>query len=94
MNPVQTDFLNIADIRTACHTAGDPNGKPLLLLHGGGVDHALLSWQEVMQLWPENGYRLIAPDLPGYGQSAVPDKDSDIKTDEPPMPMGGGMGMM
>lgn len=75
MNPVQTDFLNIADIRTACHTAGDPNGKPLLLLHGGGADHALLSWQEVMQLWPENGYRLIAPDLPGYGQSAVPDKD-------------------
>lgn len=45
---------------------------PLVLLHGGGVDSALLSWREVMALLPDE-YAMYAIDLPGYGQSDRPE---------------------
>lgn len=45
---------------------------PVVLLHGGGVDSALLSWREVMNLMPEK-YTVYAIDLPGYGKSDRPD---------------------
>lgn len=41
----------------------------VMLLHGAGVDSALLSWSQVIQLL-SGKYRVIAPDLPGYGNSA------------------------
>lgn len=41
----------------------------LLLLHGGGLDNALLSWGEVGPALADAGYRVIAPDHPGYGKS-------------------------
>jgi pimeloyl-ACP methyl ester carboxylesterase len=44
-------------------------GPPVLLLHGGGADSAELSWGEVGPALAEAGYRVIAPDLPGFGQS-------------------------
>lgn len=47
-------------------TAGD--GPPLLLLHGGGIDSALLSWSEAIPPLAEH-FRIYAPDWPGYGAS-------------------------
>ncbi|WP_413319298.1 alpha/beta hydrolase [Agrococcus sp. 1P02AA] len=49
-----------------------PTGAPptLLLLHGGGLDSALLSWGEIGGELASAGYRVIAPDHPGYGGSA------------------------
>lgn len=41
----------------------------VLLLHGGGVDNATLSWGGVAPRLADAGYRVIAPDHPGYGQS-------------------------
>ena len=43
-------------------------GPALVLLHGGGLDNAQLSWAP---LWPAlTGHaRTLAPDLPGYGAS-------------------------
>jgi pimeloyl-ACP methyl ester carboxylesterase len=43
-------------------------GEPLLLLHGGGIDSAQLSWAEAIGPFSEQ-YRVYAPDWPGYGQS-------------------------
>ena len=45
-------------------------GDPVLLLHGGGIDRALLSWR---LLFPELAatHRVIAPDWPGYGGSVA-----------------------
>ena len=45
-------------------------GTALVLLHGGGLDDAQLSWAP---LWPAlTGHaRLLAPDLPGYGGSPL-----------------------
>ena len=45
-------------------------GPALILLHGGGLDDAQLSWAPV---WPAlTGHaQLLAPDLPGYGGSPL-----------------------
>lgn len=43
----------------------------VLLLHGAGLDSAMLSWQEVMPLFATH-CRVLALDLPGYGNSARP----------------------
>ncbi|MEA5054337.1 MAG: alpha/beta hydrolase [Propionicimonas sp.] len=50
--------------------------RTLLLLHGGGVDSASLSWGGVGPELAAAGYRVIAPDHPGYGSSPLPDWSS------------------
>jgi pimeloyl-ACP methyl ester carboxylesterase len=41
----------------------------IIFAHGAGADSAMLSWREVMTLLAQKGYTVIAPDLPGYGES-------------------------
>lgn len=48
--------------------AGDVNGYPILLIHGGLGD-ARLHWDAAMPLLADE-YHVIAPDLPGFGGSA------------------------
>lgn len=53
------------------HVAGYKvgNGKtPVFLCHGAGLDNAMLSWKEVMQLFGPK-YTVYAFDYPGYGKS-------------------------
>lgn len=59
--------ITINNINIQCFYAGS-GADTILLLHGAGVDSAMMSWSEVMQLLSEK-YRVIAPDLPGYGGS-------------------------
>lgn len=40
-----------------------------MLLHGGGVDSATLSWGEVGPRLAAAGHRVVAPDHPGFGES-------------------------
>lgn len=47
----------------------EPAAPDVLLLHGGGVDSAALSWGELGPALAASGYRVTAPDHPGYGQS-------------------------
>ena len=49
------------------------SGGPVsvLLLHGAGLDSAMLSWREVIDLFPEK-YTVYAIDLLGYGKSDRP----------------------
>lgn len=52
------------------YLVGGPEGaETVVLLHGGGTDHALLSWGETLLVLRASGYRVLAPDLPGYGES-------------------------
>jgi pimeloyl-ACP methyl ester carboxylesterase len=64
--PVVERRLDLAGISTPILEGG--NGSPLVLLHGPG-EHAL-KWLRVL---PElvRRHRVIAPDLPGHGSSAV-----------------------
>ncbi|MDO5534719.1 MAG: alpha/beta hydrolase [Propionibacteriaceae bacterium] len=49
-----------------------PVGPPVVLLHGGGVDNAWLSWGRLGASLAEAGHRVYAPDHPGYGDSPLP----------------------
>lgn len=53
----------------------DDDLKPdptVVLLHGGGTDSAALSWDEAGPQLAAGGFRVIAPDHPGCGQSPLP----------------------
>ncbi|GAB7095320.1 alpha/beta hydrolase [Halolamina litorea] len=52
-----------------CFVAGE--GPPLVLLHGGGLDSATLSWRELFPLLSDR-FTVYAPDWPGYGASDDP----------------------
>jgi len=65
---VKVDHLNIH-----LYTAGEED-ETVVLLHGGGLDSAWLSWQPVI-LALSTRFRVIAPDLPGYGKSDTPQID-------------------
>jgi pimeloyl-ACP methyl ester carboxylesterase len=56
---------------------GPADGRPLLLLHGGGV--AGWMWDPLRAHLGE-GYRIIVPDLPGHGRSADEDYTSHAAT--------------
>jgi pimeloyl-ACP methyl ester carboxylesterase len=51
---------------------------PLLLLHGGGLDSAMLSYGSIIATLGEK-YHVIAPDLPGYGETDKPDAPYNIE---------------
>lgn len=55
---------------------GPADGAPVVLLHGGGTDHAMLSWRDTLPVLMEAGYRVYAPSYPGYGSSPLDDKPS------------------
>jgi pimeloyl-ACP methyl ester carboxylesterase len=59
------------DIR--CYVAGPEDGRPVVLLHGGGMDAAGISWKKAFPALAKT-YRVYALDWPGYGESeAVPE---------------------
>ncbi|MBN1431057.1 MAG: alpha/beta hydrolase [Anaerolineae bacterium] len=53
---------------------GGERGKPVVLLHGGGIDSAMLSWRDTIPALVEAGFQVYMPDWPGYGQSPPPPK--------------------
>jgi len=67
MMPVTERQIEVAGISTAILEGGD--GPPLVLLHGPSV-YAAVWFQVVPQL--VQSHRVVAPDLPGHGNSVVP----------------------
>lgn len=54
------------------------SGTPVVLLHGHPRTHT--TWHRVAPLLLESGYRVVCPDLRGYGQSSTPEPDGDHST--------------
>jgi len=69
---VQLDEVNIH-----YYEAGQGD-EPVILLHGGGVDSALISWSDIIPGLAQY-HRVIAPDLPGYGKSDRPDVEYSLE---------------
>jgi magnesium chelatase accessory protein len=67
METLTRGFVNTAQCRFFCVEAGA--GPAVLLLHGGGATHN--EWSPLLP-WLARGHRVIAPDLPGFGQSGRP----------------------
>jgi pimeloyl-ACP methyl ester carboxylesterase len=66
LEPLPLSFVEALGIRTGYYSAGEPNDRPVLLLHG--MSTSADSFREIMHgLAPTHW--LIAPDLPGFGYS-------------------------
>ena len=48
--------------------AGEPGGDPVLCIHG--FPESSYMWQRLLPALAEAGYRALAPDLPGFGDSS------------------------
>jgi pimeloyl-ACP methyl ester carboxylesterase len=59
--------LTVNGIKTHYEVFG--KGKPFLILHGWGSNSE--RWMEVAKLISEKGYKVIVPDLPGFGKSEM-----------------------
>jgi pimeloyl-ACP methyl ester carboxylesterase len=55
---------------TAVRYDSTGTGRTVVLLHGGGLDDAWLSWSPISPRVAEHA-TVIAPDLPGFGGSAL-----------------------
>lgn len=64
---IETKQIQVNGMGITCYCAG-AGQDTIVLLHGAGVDSAMLSWAEVIPPLSRR-YRVIAPDLPGYGTS-------------------------
>jgi len=57
--------ININGLKTNYQTFGE--GKPFLILHGWGSNSS--RWTEVAEKIAAKGFKVIVPDLPGFGES-------------------------
>jgi pimeloyl-ACP methyl ester carboxylesterase len=63
-------FIEVGGVRVHYQEAGDPGGSPLFLVHG--FLSSTFVWSQVFLELAAAGFRVIAPDLIGYGYSAKP----------------------
>ena len=63
-------FVDVAGVRVHYQEAGDENAPALVLIHG--FASSTLVWSKVFLALAEEGYRVIAVDMLGYGYSAKP----------------------
>jgi len=74
--PMRSEYLTANGIRFHLQTDGD--GPLVLLLHGfPQTSHA---WHDLLPRLAAHGYRVVAPDLRGYGESSRPTRIRDYRT--------------
>ncbi len=72
---IESKYIKVEGLNIHYLTAGE--GSPVLLLHGGGVDSASLSYG--FSIGPiSHMHRVLAPDWPGYGNSDKPEIEYTI----------------
>ncbi|GAA2712996.1 alpha/beta fold hydrolase [Micromonospora olivasterospora] len=70
MSTIKRDQINVGGLVTSFLSAGSPSAHPLVLLHDGAWGgSAEASWINVIPTLAKR-YRVIAPDLYGYGASS------------------------
>lgn len=64
---VEVDHVEFPAGKIRYYRAGS-SGPAIVLLHGGGLDNAMLSWRHTIPVLAED-HRVYVPDLPGQGGS-------------------------
>ena len=67
-------YINVNGIRMRIAEAGD-NGPLVLLAHGW--PESWYSWRHQLKYLSESGYRVVAPDMRGYGDTDAPSAVDD-----------------
>ncbi len=71
------DGLQLHYLEAGCPEAG--SGEPVVFIHGSGPGASGHSnFKQNYPVFAEAGYRVIVPDLPGYGASAKPETVYDL----------------
>jgi len=78
-NPEYSWFTRVDGVRIHYQEAGDEKARPIILIHG--FISSNLIWSHVLKPLAQQGFRAIAPDLPGYGYSEKP-KDAAYTINE------------
>lgn len=73
-------FVQINGIELHVMEAGRSDGEPILLLHG--FPEFWWAWRNQISVLAEAGFRVIAPDLRGYGKSSAPPGWRNYTVDE------------
>jgi len=73
-NGFDAAFYDVDGIRLFARCGGPSDGQPVLLLHGFPQTHAM--WHRVAMRLAQD-FRLVLPDLRGYGDSEKPPGDPD-----------------
>lgn len=63
-------FTDVNGVRVHYQQAGEPDAPPMILIHGFASSN--LVWSKVLLDLAATGFRVIAPDLLGYGYSGKP----------------------
>jgi pimeloyl-ACP methyl ester carboxylesterase len=63
-------FIDTGEVRLHCEAAGPEDGPLVLLLHG--FPECWISWRKQLPALAAAGFRAVAPDLRGYGDSDKP----------------------
>lgn len=71
MNPYEEVYVPTNGVRLHVVLAGDPRGKPLVLLHG--FPEFWYGWRHQIPALAKAGFRLIIPDQRGYNLSDKPE---------------------
>ncbi|MFP3944922.1 MAG: alpha/beta fold hydrolase [Alphaproteobacteria bacterium] len=66
----EPDFIRTNGIRMAVYAAGPEDGLPVVLCHG--FPELAFSWRHQIPALAEAGYRVLAPDQRGYGNTERP----------------------
>ena len=80
LSGVDSRWVTVDGIRIHYDVVGPSNGQPVVLIHGLGA-HAE-DWRNLMPFLRRAGFRVYAPDLPGYGRSEKPKNFSYSVQDE------------
>ena len=65
--PYAPNYLQVGDIRLHYLDEGPPDGETLLLIHGEPTWSYL--FRKMIPIFTQAGYRVVAPDLVGFGRS-------------------------
>lgn len=75
MQVIEQQLLAVNGITLCVHSCGPADGPPVWLLHG--FPECWLSWRKQMPALAAAGYRVLAPEMRGYGRSSAPDDVAD-----------------
>lgn len=64
----ETRDVDVEGVTVRCHVDGPEDAPPIVFVHGAGTDAAAVSWKKAFPALA-GSHRVIAPDLPGYGES-------------------------
>jgi pimeloyl-ACP methyl ester carboxylesterase len=70
----RSESARVNGVRLHYWIGGDANGQPVLLWHG--FLGTAYSWHKLMPLLADAGYRILVPDMRGYGDSDKPAGDA------------------